>query len=144
MSLFVATKKQKFFVFLSSLGRAHRTKRISQVGKRKEDRRDPVQDLIPGPAEKSAVPDHDHGHSEERGRTAPVIHREGMTGRHHEGGQGPGRRKDDSRIEDRSRALKKERRRKRRKRNCLTETFILNRSWPAPKEMAQKCLNFWE
>ncbi len=121
---------------MTSLGRARRTKRIKQVGKRKGDRRDPVQDLIPGPAEKSAVPDldHDHGHSEERGRAAPVFHREGMTGRHHEGDQGPGRRKDDSRIEDRSRALKKERRRKRRKRNCSTETFILNRSWPAQKE----------
>jgi hypothetical protein len=144
MSLLVATKKLNFYVFLSSLGRARRTKRIKQVGKRKRDQRDPVQDLILDPDEKSAVPDPDHGRSEERGRAAPVIRREGMTGRHHEGGRGPGRRKDDSRIEDRSRALKKERRRKRRKRNCSTETFILNRSWPAPKEMAQKCLNFWE
>ncbi len=104
------------------------------MGKRKVDQRDRVQDLIPGPAEKSVVPDPDHGRSEERGRAAPVIRREGMTVRHQEGDQGPGRREDDSRIEDRSRALKKERRRKRRKRNCLTETFILNRSWPAQKE----------
>jgi hypothetical protein len=107
---------------------------INQVGKRKGDQRDPVQDLIPDPDEKSAVPDPDHGHIEERGRAAHAIRRKGMTGRHQEGGQGPGRRKDDSRIEDRSRALKKERRRKRRKRNCSTETFILNRSWPAQKE----------
>ncbi len=132
-------------MFLSSLGRARRTKRIKQVGKRKGDQRDPVQDLILDPDEKSAVPDPDHGHIEERGRAAPVIRREGMTGRHQEGGQGLGRRKDDSRIEveDRSRALK-ERRRKRRKRSCSTETFILNRSLPAQKEMAQKCLNFWK
>jgi hypothetical protein len=142
MSLFVATKNF-FLCFLSSLGRTRRTKRIKQVGKRKGDQRDPVQDLILDPDEKSADPDPDHGHIKERGRAAPAIHREGMTGRHHEGGQGLGRRKDDSRIEDRSRALK-ERRRKRRKRNCSTETFILNRSWPAPKEMAQKCLNFWK
>jgi hypothetical protein len=130
---------------LSSLGRARRPKRIEQVGKRKGDLRDPVQDLILGPDEKSAVPDpdHGHGHIEERGRAAHAIRRKGITDRHQEGGQGPGRRKDDSRIEDRSRALK-ERRRKRRKRNCSTETFILNRSWPAQKEMAQKCLNFWE
>jgi hypothetical protein len=143
MSFVVATKKLHFYVFLSSLGRAHRTKRINQVEKRKEGRKDPGQDLIPDPDEKSAVPDPDHGHIEERDRAAPAIHREGMTGRHHEGGQGLGRRKDDSRIEDRSRALK-ERRRKRRKRNCSTETYILNRSLPAQKEMAQKCLNFWE
>jgi hypothetical protein len=141
MSLFVATKKLNFYVFLSSLGRARRTKRINQVGKRKVDQRDPVQDLIPDPDEKSAVPDPGHDHIEERGRAAPVIRREGMTDRHHGGGQSHGRRKDDNRIEDRSRALK-ERRRKRRKRNCSTETFILNRSWPAPKEMAQKSLNF--